>query len=97
MSRDIPPARPRYHARVVLKAGAHASLLVRTLAVEANSDEGPTTLQVEALRGGRLRLTFTAPRLSLLRATLKAYLQWAACSLQVCRQTDTPLGAPGAI
>lgn len=66
---------------------AQAQALTQALAVEAHSDDGPTQVELKVLKGGRIKLTIEALRLSLLRAALKAYLQWAACCQQVSQQT----------
>ena len=80
----------RTRALVTLKTGDsdRARTLVRALAVEAGSEEGSTRVELSAQRGGQVRLILKAPRPSLLRAALKAYLQWAACCHKVSLQTD---------
>ena len=77
-------------ARVTLQLGhrAQAEVMARALAVEAEPDDGPADVTLTPLKGGRLSMPIEAPRPSLLRAALKAYLQWASCCHQVSQRTE---------
>ncbi len=76
-------------ARVILKAGLHAPTMAQALAVESKTQDSSTPVTVERLSKGRVQLTIRAPRPSLLRAALKAYLQWAACCHQVSLRSES--------
>lgn len=77
-----------HQAVVVLKPGTGAKALAEALKVEGQQEQGAVKVSIEVLRRQRVRLAIEAPRSSLLRATLKAYLQWAACSDQLGQQID---------